>query len=268
MLRQRVLTALGILLVGMLFIILGGWAFTLFIAAILTAAAWELVTIFNKGQYSPSRLVLIPGVAFLSIGRAWPGIEGSIWLLCALVLAAMIYHIFRYEKGVNTAGIDFMITVGGLVYMGWIGGYLISLRLMDGGLWWLMLFIFSIALGDSGAYFIGRALGRHKLAPRVSPNKTLEGYIGGAVVALLSGLGLGALFQPYASQITPVIGLISGGILGVLAPLGDLGESLIKRQFGVKDSGTLFPGHGGFFDRIDSWLWAAVIGYYLVSWLW
>lgn len=268
MLRQRLLAVLIMLPVGMLFIVLGGWPYTVFIAFVLAAAALELVKIFNVGKYSPSRLVLLPGVVLLSLARAWLGVSGSVWLLCALVLAAMLYHIVRYEQGVNTAGIDLMITLGGLVYLGWIGAYLVSLRWLENGMWWLMLFIFTIALGDSGAYFIGRALGKHKLSPRVSPNKTWEGYLGGVLTAVLGGLGLAALFHTRVAAITLPVGAAAGLILGILAPLGDLGESLIKRQFGLKDSGRMLPGHGGFFDRIDSWLWAAVIGYYLVSWLW
>lgn len=268
MLKQRILVVLVILPVGLLFIALGGWWYAVFIAAVLTVAAFELIQIFKHGGYTPSRLVLLPGVFAITLGNFIFGMQTAIAIFSLLVLAAMIFHIIAYERGIQTAATDFMITSGGLVYLGWIGSYLISLRFIENGMWWLSLMIFIIALGDSGAYFIGRAFGRHKLAPLVSPKKTWEGYIGGVLIATLSGIGLAALFHRFVPEMTLLAGAVSGVLLGILAPMGDLGESLIKRQFGLKDSGRLFPGHGGMFDRIDSWLWAAVLGYYLVLWLW
>jgi phosphatidate cytidylyltransferase len=119
-----------------------------------------------------------------------------------------------------------------------------------------------------GAYLIGRSMGRHKLAPRLSPKKTWEGYLGGIASSLLCGALLaywfGMILGPEAG-FTLQRGLLVGLAMGVLPTLGDLGESLIKRQVGAKDSSHLLPGHGGFFDRIDSWLWAGVIGYYLIT---
>ncbi len=268
MLKQRILVVLAILPVGLLFIALGGWWYAVFIAAVLTVAAFELIQIFKHDGYAPSRLVLLPGVCAITLGKFIFGMQTAIAIFTLFVLAAMLYHVIAYERGIKTAATDFMITSGSLVYLGWIGSYLISLRFIENGMWWLSLMIFIIALGDSGAYFIGRAFGRHKLAPLVSPKKTWEGYIGGVFIATLSGVGLAALFHRFAPEMTLLAGAVSGVLLGALAPLGDLGESLIKRQFGVKDSGRLFPGHGGMFDRIDSWLWAAVLGYYLVLWLW
>ena len=268
MLRQRLLVILISLPLSIFFIVLGGWAFTLYITTILAAAAWELINIFSHGNYAPSRLVLIPGVIILSLSRYALGISNSIWILCLFILLAMLYHIIRYERGSETSAVDFMITTGGLVYLGWIGSYLISLRFINEGVWWLLLVIPAISLGDSGAFFIGRAFGRHKMAPRVSPKKSWEGYFGGVVSAILGGIALAAIWQMRAPSITLWSGAIIGAVIGTFAPLGDLGESLIKRQFGVKDSSNLLPGHGGVFDRIDSWLWAGVIGYYLVTWLW
>ena len=128
----------------------------------------------------------------------------------------------------------------------------------------------AIWFADSGAYFYGRVYGRRKLSPRLSPKKTWEGYIAGIVIGILGSTAFAAMWQLPAgpeTAITPLRGAILGLVLSVIAPLGDLGESMIKRQFGIKDSSNLIPGHGGAFDRIDSWLWAGVVGYYIITWL-
>ena len=120
---------------------------------------------------------------------------------------------------------------------------------------------------DSGAYVIGRAFGRHKLSPRLSPKKTWEGYVGG----LLSGAFFSGLFSLFwnlgagpHSLLTWQTGAVLGALVGLLSPLGDLGVSMLKRQTGVKDTGDVMAGHGGVLDRIDSWLVAVPVGYYFV----
>jgi phosphatidate cytidylyltransferase len=100
----------------------------------------------------------------------------------------------------------------------------------------------------------------------VSPKKTWEGYFGGVLMGILGGILFGLAFQPFHPAINVLNGLILGVILSVITPLGDLGESMIKRQFNVKDSSNLFPGHGGAMDRIDTWVWAVCISYYLIIW--
>jgi len=119
-------------------------------------------------------------------------------------------------------------------------------------------------LADTGGYVFGKRLGRHLLSPHVSPNKTWEGYIGGIFFGVLASLLFGSLWHVRAPAVTIPRAFVIGLVLSVIAPLGDLGESMIKRQFGLKDSGSILPGHGGMMDRLDSWLWAATIGYYLV----
>jgi phosphatidate cytidylyltransferase len=119
-------------------------------------------------------------------------------------------------------------------------------------------------LADSGAFLIGSRYGKHKLSPRLSPKKTWEGFFGGIVFGVVSGAILAALWHFMSPAMTVERGALIGLLMGALTPLGDLGESMIKRQAGVKDSSQILPGHGGVLDRIDSWLWAGVIGYYVV----
>jgi phosphatidate cytidylyltransferase len=180
----------------------------------------------------------------------------------------MGYHLYDYERGREQAGTDFAITISGAFYIGWLGAYLISLRDIPNGMWWVLLVLSAVWFADSGAYLVGKSIGKHPISPRLSPKKTLEGYIGGILFGTIGVPLLVLLIQQLNEDITaisPLHGFILGLAISVLSILGDLGESMIKRQVGQKDSGKILPGHGGAFDRIDSWLWAGVIGYYLIT---
>jgi phosphatidate cytidylyltransferase len=112
--------------------------------------------------------------------------------------------------------------------------------------------------------------GKHKMTPRLSPKKSWEGYFAGLFTSILVGAFFSYAFsslghQPLGGMITPLQGAFLGLVIGALAPLGDLGESMLKRQGGLKDSSNVFPGHGGFFDRIDSWIWGAALGYLMIQ---
>ncbi len=271
MLRQRLIVALILLPLGMGAIFLGGWFFTALIAIFLGMAAWEYTQLFRAGGWQPASVLVVGGVLLLLLGRALDGFDSAPWMLSLLTLLSMTWHLVAYERGRDQSGTDLAVTLGGILYIGWIGGYFISLRSLPDGQWWVLIALPAVWFADTGAYFIGRAWGRHKLSPRLSPKKTWEGYLGGIV----SGIALTALFAAVwrmgagpEAGITPLRGALMGLVMGIFPTLGDLGESMIKRQVGMKDSSNLLPGHGGFFDRIDSWLWAAVLGYYLITWLW
>ncbi|HNR02339.1 MAG TPA: phosphatidate cytidylyltransferase [Anaerolineaceae bacterium] len=263
-LRKRLIVINIMVPALVIFSILGGWAFTIFVAVVLLLATWELWRLFNKGFYSPSLLVMGIFVPLAVILRHLYEFKYSDAWLAALVLTAMLFHVLQQERGGKTAAIDFMITVGGTVYLGWLGSYAVSLRALENGLYWVVLVFPIISLADSGAYIFGRLLGKHKMLPRVSPKKTWEGYLGGILVGMLGGFALAALWNGPAPNVLAWHGLILGAVISILAPFGDYGESMIKRQFGAKDSGHFLLEHGGFLDRMDSSLWAAVIGYYVI----
>jgi phosphatidate cytidylyltransferase len=249
---------------------LGDWTFTAFVALILGLAAWEFSKISKVSGYQPAAVVAIIGAASLALSRGWNEFESAPWVIALIIIVAMIYHMVAYERGRDQAGTDFSVTLTAALYPGWLGAYLISIRSLPAGFWWLLLVLPCVWIADSGAYFIGRAFGKHKLSPRLSPKKTWEGYLGGVVVGTLGAVGLVYLLKIWALpafSITPLQGALLGFLLSTITTLGDLGESMIKRQSGVKDSSNLLPGHGGVFDRIDSWLWAAPIGYYFIVWI-
>jgi phosphatidate cytidylyltransferase len=268
---RRVLTALGLAAVGLPAIVYGGIFYFLLIAIVLAGSAWEYVRMFRAVHHEPNQIVTIGGVLVLVTARFFfPQV--AIPLFVFWVLLAMAVHIVAYEKGRDGAPLDFAVTVAGIVYLGWIGSYLIDLRELSQGGWWLMLVLPIIWAGDTGAYSIGSVYGKHKMTPRLSPKKSWEGYVAG----LFTSIAIGAFFsyafsslgpQPLGGLITPLQGGFLGLVIGALAPLGDLGESMFKRQSGLKDSSNVFPGHGGFFDRIDSWIWGAALGYFMIQYL-
>jgi phosphatidate cytidylyltransferase len=268
LLRERVLVAVVLLPIGLALIYFGGWAFAAMITLILGLAAWEYARIFKIGGHRPADILLVGGAGLLALGRAWNGFVSADWLVALLILVSMTYHLIAYERGRDQAASDFAVTVSGIFYIGWLGAYLISLRNLPNGMWWVLVVLPAVWLADSGAYFIGRAMGKHKFSPRLSPKKTWEGYIGGIVVGTFGTTLLAVFWNLIEPDVmTPLQGALIGLIVALLTVLGDLGASMIKRQFGVKDSSHLIPGHGGVFDRIDSWIWAGVIGFYIIQWL-
>jgi len=266
---RRTLTALGLAAVGLPAIIFGGVFYFLLIAIVLVGSAWEYVRMFRAVRYEPHEIVTIGGVLCIATARFFFA-EAAIPFFVLFVLLAMAVHIVAYERGRDQAPLDFAVTVAGIVYLGWLGSYLLDLRQLPQGGWWLMLVLPIIWGGDTGAYSIGVVYGKHKMAPRLSPKKSWEGYFAGLFTSIVVGAFFSYAFsslgpQPLGGLITPLQGGFLGLVIGALAPLGDLGESMFKRQGGLKDSSNIFPGHGGFFDRIDSWIWGAALGYFLIQ---
>jgi phosphatidate cytidylyltransferase len=263
---KRTLTAVALLVIGMPIILLGGIWFFLLIGFFIVLASWEYVQMFRAVQMQPSAWVTVGGTILILVARAFfPDYAGL--TLASLVLIAMTVHLVAYERGRDQAALDLTITLGGLLYLGWIGAYLNDLRAIQDGGWWLMFVLPTTWMADSAAYLLGARYGKHKLAPRLSPKKSWEGYWAGVFTGTLFG-GYFAYVYSWLGPLNVTIGqgMLMGFVLSLIPTLGDLGESLFKRQGGIKDSGTLFPGHGGAFDRIDSWLWAAFIGVVWIQW--
>ena len=192
-------------------------------------------------------------------------------LLTSLVVLPLIWLLLQRQKDGAVAG--WVWTVAGILYIGWLLSHLVALRDLDGGRNWVFLTLFATFASDTAAFFTGRALGRHKLAPDISPAKTWEGAVAGGIGAILMSLffTLPTLFtlpNPlYIEHFSYWQALVLGLLVSVFGQLGDLAESLFKRNMGVKDSGNLLPGHGGLLDRVDSIVFASVVVYYYAVWV-
>ena len=264
MLRTRILTSSVLVPVVVGCIYQGGLLFLAVVGLLLTLAEAEFCHLTARGGFSPT-LVFGIGMVWVflidvynpELGLLRPGIT-------LVVLASLAWQLF-HRQGSPVA--DWSLTVTGGLYVGLCGACLIGIREVHDGVWWTMTAVPAIMIADSGAYFVGRTWGRHKLAPTLSPGKTWEGYIAGVIFGGLMTALLASLWRMGAgpeSTINGVHGLILGLLISILAPLGDLAVSMVKRNVGAKDSSNLIPGHGGALDRVDSILWAAVIGYYYV----
>jgi phosphatidate cytidylyltransferase len=158
--------------------------------------------------------------------------------------------------------VGWAITVAGALYVGWLGAYFLLVRALPNGLMWTALAMVTAWATDTGAYIVGTRFGRHRFFPVISPKKTWEGAVGGWIAAPLVLVALGWLFS------LPLVHCaLLGFLIGIAATFGDLAESLLKRQTGVKDSSSIVPGHGGILDRLDSLLFTAVVAYYYLVWI-
>jgi phosphatidate cytidylyltransferase len=238
-------------------------AFKLLVAAVALGALWEFYRLAEKTGMPVAKTVgMIFGAATL-VGWSglwqWPTVI-ALWGLLLLVFLSCVSQLFaRVELPLALGGASG--TVFGVVSVAFPATAICSLRSVSPR---AVLLLFVLVWGcDSFAYYTGKTFGRHKLAPRVSPNKTWEGTIGGLVGGTLIGAAAGTWW------VFPELGPLRGALAGALATsagqLGDLVESLWKRGAGVKDSGTFLPGHGGFYDRVDSLLFAAPV---LVVFVW
>jgi len=225
------------------------------------ACAWELSAMAAPADLLP-RIVAVAG-AGAACAAIYFRLDRPAVLVGVLVVATIaqgVAHLVRAQP-IETVGARFAVGVAAIPYAGCLLPFVAVLGRPPLGSPWVVLVLVAAWFADSGAYFTGRALGKHKLAPAISPGKTIEGAIGGLVVASAGCAGVHFLLLPRALPL--VDALVVGAIGGVLGPAGDLVESLLKRSFGVKDSGKLLPGHGGMLDRVDALMFVAP-----AAWLW
>ena len=183
------------------------------------------------------------------------------WELLFIVLALLFLILMQFKRRNNSGVIvDISTTLFGILYVSWFFSFVIKIRYMDGGLGFLAALLLITKLGDIGAYIVGRSFGRHLLIPRISPNKTIEGALGSLIFSLI-----GAMISRAFLDFGYLHLILIGAGLSILGQLGDLSESLLKRDCGVKDSGNLIPGMGGMLDEIDSLLFTAPVFYFYLS---
>lgn len=264
---QRFKSILIFIPLSILMIIIGGIPYYLFIAIILGVASWEFWRLFKAMGFNPSLFIFVAGTLSFLLHRAIFGIKYADILLGGVVFLVALYALVRYEQGDEDAAVNFGLHLGGILILGWVGSYFITLRAMPDGRWWTLLALPVVWLADSGGYTFGLLWGKHKMAPRLSPKKSWEGYLGEIIFGMFFGILLSLLWHIWMPAMRWWHGLVMGAVLSVTTILGDLLISLFKRTARVKDTSNLIPGHGGFLDRIDTWIWAAMIGYYTALFL-
>jgi len=256
MLKKRVITSL----VGLPLLIVAIWFdqplpwFTVFVAL------WGLVALFEF-----YRLVGISSATSLTVfGLVWTLLIVASphctfgFVIPVLLAAGVVLSLILLVLRQNTF-LSWVWMMIGVLYIGWLLSYLVALRL-DGGRNWVFLALFVTFGSDTTAFFVGRALGRHPLAPAISPHKTWEGAVGGVLGAVVVSI-LFTLPTPLQLPLGYGQAAVLGILVSVFGQFGDLAESLLKRNVGAKESGRLMPGHGGFLDRMDSVVFAGVVVY-------
>lgn len=242
-------------------VLLGGPLFTVVVALALAAAVFELCRAAGLKPAEPITIAAMACAGLLALtDPARPLLP--VGLLAAFVITALVLLVVEGE--VEGAHARWAMALSAPMYVGVLGCYFVLLRNLDLGREWVLLAIFGTFAVDTGAYAVGRLIGKRKLAPRISPGKTIAGAVGGVGAGVIAVVGINGLLgmdQPL------VLVALLGAVLALAAEAGDLGESLLKRSLGVKDMGRLFPGHGGMLDRMDSLLFVAPVVYWGARWI-
>ena len=259
--KQRIITGVVAGALFITFLLLGNLPFTLLVYALAAVGIYELLKMKNIQIYS------IPGILALLItfSLLLPKsitlnlLEGSVYtkldfLLIGVILLLIFSVLVKNHFTFDDVGFILLSTL----YVGMGFYYLIETR--NGGLEFLIFALLIVWTTDSGAYFIGRKIGKKKLWPEISPNKTVEGFVGGIITAVVFASIMQMIFPIASSWVALIVIAVIASIFG---QMGDLVESAIKRHYGVKDSGKLLPGHGGILDRFDSLLFVLPLLHFL-----
>ena len=282
MLKKRVITALC----GIPLLVAAIWFdkplpwFTILLAIWGVLAAFEFYYLVATAKVSPLTyfgliwtllFILSRDSALLSMLEPYFDLNLLMpLLLTSAVVLSLIWLLLRRQR--EEAFTGWVWTIAGILYIGWLLSHLVALRGLDAGRNWVFFALLVTFASDTTAFFVGQAWGKHHLAPKISPGKTWEGAVAGVFGAIIVSLlftlpRLFAVSNPlYIEDLAYWQAILLGLAVSVFGQLGDLVESLFKRNMGVKDSGKLIPGHGGFLDRLDSIVFAGIVVYYYVVW--
>lgn len=276
--RRVLVAAVGIPLV-VAAVYVGGWVLGVLLALAAAGAAWELYRMSGQLGVRPFAVagcLLAAAFPLTATAVPDPGAAAERFWLGVLAGTLVLGVVAIWERGVGGKPLTSVaVTLFGAVLTGGTLATAVFLRdlgprlVLDGGAYAGALLVgFPLILtwiSDSGAYFGGRALGRRKLIPSVSPGKTVEGAVAGVLSTVLAGAFYAWVLQQAGLQLPVAAGAAGGALMSVVAQVGDLFESLLKREAGVKDSGGLLPGHGGLFDRVDSLLFTVPVAYWYLT---
>jgi len=253
--------------------------FVLFATALITIGMVEFCAMARTRGLAPHS-VIGSSCSIAICLLAWVGRPLS--LLYSLAASTIIVCTFAMARTTRDAIVNISVTVFGIIYVGWFCSHIISLRMLPldggdasvnfGGAGYVIMLLVLLWLSDGGAFFVGTAWGKHKLLPAVSPNKTIEGTLGGLALTLIGAMLIrdtGLLLNNFGVALFPKFGvghyLLIGAGIAVAGQVGDLCQSYLKRDAGLKDTGNLMPGHGGFLDRFDSLAFAAPLFYFFLK---
>jgi len=294
---KRIITGLLLIPLVLLLVFLGPrwqWLFTLLVAGVAALAAWEYLRLVERGGANPPRIVVLAAILALFAGRFFADcsvIAGNNWLSALIrtgaaqlnfeflrhtelvfgILALVLLVVCAFRPPVENVMGDAAVSIFCLFYVGFTLTTVLALREEANGPSLVLFLLCVVWAGDIAALYVGRAWGRHRMTPSLSPKKTWEGALGSVAGSLLATgalLGLSALFEMWDSTLLSFrdeevwYWLVMAVVVNMAAQVGDLAESALKRSVGVKDSGDLLPGHGGILDRIDALLLAAPVLWY------
>ncbi len=255
------------------FLIVGAYAIIKFVPntwfsgilfILITIGAHEMVKLSQPGKYSMIIIFLSGLIVALSFTFGKPDLLMGIIMILMLTGLFFLFSIGKKEDlstFIRDMGIHFLI-----VFYLYVPLYFLF-ELKQKGPNYLFFLLFVIAVGDTGAYFVGSAIGKHKIYPIASPKKSLEGLIAAIVTAGLTGW-LSIIVFPVEVKVKVWLAIVTGAVIGLLSQLSDPVESLFKRAADKKDSGSLLPGHGGVLDRMDSYIFCAPVLFYIITYLW
>jgi phosphatidate cytidylyltransferase len=258
---QRVITSVIAIPVVLAFVWFSGWWGFAVALLVVILSVYELHNMMVHEGYHPLILMSFALSILFLLAAMFPQ-QRLILLELGLSAALLItLPLLFFRKKLDGAMVDWSLTLAIPVYLGWPMSVFLLLRGFEGGItpgfWWVLTVFLGVWGFDSGAFFSGHFFGKHKLAPAISPAKTWEGVAGGLVFSIAAALL--CTTWPHTLSVAWYLAIPLGILIGIAATLGDLAESLIKRQTHVKDSGQFMPGHGGILDRLDSLLFAVIV---------
>ena len=273
--KTRVLSVVVLLPIVLAALFLGEWLYRSLITVLIVIAAVEYSGMLKESHHRPATVfVALIGLTWhVDVWVSDPKIQEVAFV--GAVLLVTVWALYRYQtvdhakrEGAVPITVDWALTLAGGVYLGVGSRYLLRLRALPRGAGWTLITLFLVWIGDSAAYFVGRAWGEHKIAPTISPGKSWEGYAAQIVSGILSGGAMAALWSVIGQRPVDVPiwqGVVLGGLVSIVTPFGDFFISMIKREAGVKDTSQLIPGHGGVLDRLDTPLWAGILAFIFVT---
>ena len=233
------------------------WLFGVIVVLAAAIGQWEFTGMFERAGLRTYRWLGLAGGILVTAGFALPGPEHVV--LTVVVLGVLAAGLWASDVG-RVSWQPTAVTILGICYVNWLLGHAFWLRDQRDGSAWVLMLVWVTWMGETAAYLVGSAVGRHKLAPLVSPGKTVEGAVAQLVVSVLAAV----VGQGFFSALSIGEAVMVGIVLGLVGQIGDLAESALKRSLGTKDTGRLIPGHGGMLDRVDSLLFNTPILYLYV----